>query len=219
MYRSGLKIIQAFTIIYLFFLIEIIFCKNASAQFPVPFEQDTYYITTAYGVLTPISIFNYILLKNDTIIKTKQIGPVYLKYEKSVGNDFGLGINLSYVYNQWEAPGQSYSNTSSFLKRHSYSALVRLNYHLYNKRYYDLFTGFGIGFRRADLIYNIEVPDSIGKPISFPIGFEFGIGGKYFLNPDLALYFELGASKSFLQGGLTYSFRSKKYYDSKLPSD
>jgi len=147
------------------------------------------------------------------MIKTRQTGPVYLKYEKSVGNDFGLGLNLAYVYNQWEAPGQSYSNTSSFLKRHSYSALIRLNYHFHNKNYYDLFAGFGIGYRRADLIYNIEIPDTLKTPLSFPLGFELGIGGKYFLNPDLALYFELGTSKSFLQGGLTYSFRSKKYYE------
>lgn len=219
MKRYSSKSAKIFTVTCLFVLIEITFCKNSYSQFPSPFEENTTYITSAYGVLTPISILNYVLFKNDTIVKTGQIGPVYLKYEKSVGNNFGLGVNLAYVYNQWEAPGQSYSSTSSYLRRHSYSALVRLNYHLYNKRYYDFFTGFGMGFRRADLIYNIEVPDSIRKPFSFPIGFEFGIGGKYFLNPDVALYFELGVSKSFLQGGLTYTFRSKKYYEMKPTSN
>lgn len=197
----------------LYFICTIFSYNQSYSQLPSPFEYNTAYISAAYGALTPISIFNYALLKNDSIIKTSQVGPVYLKYEKAISNNFGMGLNLAYVYNQWEAPGRSYSKNPSYLKRHSYSALVRFNYHLYNKDYLDLFSGLGVGFRRANWIYNVSLPDSVQRPFSFPLGFEFGVGAKYFLYPELALYLELGMSKSFIQGGITYSFRSRKYYE------
>ena len=155
-------------------------------------------------------------LSNYADVNSGQLGPLYLKLERGVSDHIGLGLNLAYVRNKWSYLYNSYDSIGNpiqyrqSLDRNSYSVLAHLNFHIGNSEKFDPYVGFGLVFRHASWKYDTNDPnDSSGigsnvdvPNISFPLGFELGIGARYIITPNLPCMENLALPNRFFRQDL-----------------
>jgi hypothetical protein len=131
------------------------------------------------------------------------VNPI-VSYERGVTDFISVGGTLSYASSKYNynLPGSSYS----FKESATYLGL-RGSYHLDDilkiDPKFDLYGGASLGY----VIVNVS--DSQGYSGSAASGAGFGVfaGGKYYFQPSLAVYAELGyQSLSVLNAGITLKF-------------
>lgn len=150
-------------------------------------------------------------------------GPYYAKYEKGITNHLGFGINASLMRNDWllnagaNVPGsvnEMLGGAQAEVQRWSYSAVARLNYHFAKNKNskLDPYFGAGLGYRSAN--WSVQGNDEFNALTrvipNTPLAFEFTLGARYYILPNVGVYAEFGGSKSLLQGGLIMDMPSGK---------
>ncbi len=175
--------------------------------------------TISLGVGVPnIPRYFFNNLKSNTDFKSVGLGPLHLKYENRISSWFALGYNANYIdYTISYTTTIVNSNGDKVPNNVKISCVnlannARLNFHFLNPENnpnWDLYFGFGVGFRvgkfRIVADYEEYAP-KIDLPNLSVLGLETTFGTRYFLNDNLGLYAEIGIAKSIVQGGLAYRF-------------
>lgn len=141
--------------------------------------------------------------------KITGVGPLHAKYEYAVSDKVGVGVSVGYVsfadeYTQ-NSGGPTYKYKDAIT---SLGILARFNYHFGGNDKVDPYVGIGAGYNNWSLKTTTNDPDGTGNSITIPIkvGFEGGVGVRYYFTPNIGAYAELGYGKSILQGGLAFKF-------------
>ncbi len=112
----------------------------------------------------------------------------------------GIGVSADYYSYGNRFVGYGYDYTVIPI-----GATANYHFKLENKKV-DLFLGAGLGYQVISCEYN-----GVGGSIDFcdnsAIYFIGRAGGRYFLNPNLALYGDVGAGAATLNVGLTFKLR------------
>lgn len=138
--------------------------------------------------------------------------PLFIKLEKAVTDNFGVGVNFAYAsaHTEWvydETTSDGKSQLKQTLDWSNYSVLLRFNYHLGGNDKFDPYFGMGAGYRNGTWKTSTNDPeqpfDSFNIPGANPFGIELTMGGRYMFTPNIGAYAEIGLSKALVQGGLT----------------
>lgn len=164
-----------------------------------------------FGNLTK-SIFDGVVdANNETALPDDQIdgsglGPIFLKAEYIINEDWGVGLNLAHI-------GMSVRWTDDFnydyeIGFSNTSALLRLNYYLTNSDVFQLYSGIGLGYRgfggwRFSSTDPAFTPEDTRTAIN--LGFDLTGGFRVFVYQGLAIYAEAGLAKGLLQFGASYN--------------
>lgn len=197
---------------YLSFLVFALFLNSAQAQI---YPQGSVRFSAGYGAV----VYGNIALKvlenqlKITNLKLSPFGPLYLKGEYAVANNFTVGLNINYykasstfTLDSVKYVGQ-YSGT---LKLSSTSFILRANYTIpFADDRAGFMIGGGLGYRNFRPSYSDNNPQTpIDGGISIPIPFtgELTLGLHYYLAENIGVYVETGVTRSFLQAGVTARF-------------
>ena len=135
-------------------------------------------------------------------ISSRALGPLYLKGEYGVSENFSIGLNFAYIGMSatWDESNYNYK-----VSRNNMSFLLRFNKYWYNSNNFDIYSGLGIGYRTGGWKFTSDDPlfgDTPGAAI--PLGFETTIGFRGYFTENIAAYGELGLSKGLVQVGVSY---------------
>ena len=184
--------------------------KESDAQ---AFQKGQQSILLGHGLGTFTGIASDVL-NSGGLTGHSALGPYYAKYEKGISKRFSFGINTSLMRNQWtyvpdgaKLPGgvdELLGENKVQIQRWAYSAIGRLNVHFGKHPKFDPYAGAGLGFRSANWTVdaNGQEFDGVRHIPNMPIGFEFGVGARYYILPGMGVYAEFGGAKSLLQGGI-----------------
>jgi len=174
-------------------------------------------ISVGYGFGSLGAAFYKTLLSSSDNVKTSNLGPVYLKYERGVTDHIGIGLNIAYAANKASSDYIGYDDNfnevtyTESLTRTTLSVLARLNYHIGHSDKFDPYVGAGIGYRNASWKFKSTDPNygNFTIPSFLPLGFELTVGARYYFTPNIGLYAEVGAAKSVAQLGVTINMPGK----------
>jgi opacity protein-like surface antigen len=183
---------------------------NVNAQ-DAAFYQGSSTVTIGYGF--PNIGKSILKIGNSagvTDSKITGVGPIHVKYEYAVSDKVGVGVSLGYVsfadeYTQDNGGAAPYKYKDAIT---SFGILARFNYHFGGNEKVDPYVGLGAGYNNWTAKTTTNDPDGIGNTFTIPIkiGFEGGVGVRYYFTPNIGAYAELGYGKSILQGGLAFKF-------------
>lgn len=196
----------------LFFLLFLLCFNGLQAQI---YPKGSVNFSAGYGAVTYGNIFFKLVtegldLKN---VSSNLTGPIYLKGEYAVADNFTIGLNVNYsktsatfTLDSMNVIGK-YSGT---LGLGSTSAILRANYTFpFAEDRAGFMIGGGIGYRGFRASYtdsDPRTPVDGGISIPVPLTGELTIGLRYHLTENIGLYVESGITRSFLQGGITARF-------------
>jgi hypothetical protein len=187
------------------------------------FQKQKSYLSAAYGFGTFLGWGNWDYYNGEQYTSSTT-GPVYVKYEYGVTEDFGIGINLAYLeykysykYNSWYNGTQVYfTETDTYT---SFSGLLRANWHFGQSEKIDPYYGFGLGYRTGTIKYTSDDPNGSQHNYYgynfwywgngnrfFPVGFETTFGVRIKFSSNVSAFAEAGVAKSAVQFGLTAKF-------------
>lgn len=158
-------------------------------------------------------------------------GPLFLKYEKALTNDIGLGLILGYfnsaVTQKYDYPtglngvyaqsGNSNYFYQSYTKRtKSFSLGIRINSHFGDSDLLDPYLGLAVGYTYAINEYSYSTNDpGVTQPAAYSevsddlplyLGLTFGL--RYYLTDVTGIYVEAGLDKwAILQGGIVFKLK------------
>jgi len=183
-------------------------------------------ITTGVGFPSILRLY----LKKETKQTEYHIegyGPLIFKLDYVLLKNFSAGLDATYNYTDlyYFDDGQDNNNKWSVYrygaKVKEFSANLRLNYHFYNKKKWDLYAGAGMGYGAI----NVETYSTAPRPSFYlnynfpkPLSFESTAGARYFLNKHIGFYSEIGLGRSWvlykkyflpeavIQGGISIKF-------------
>lgn len=180
-------------------------CFSAISQ---TFPKGTKSISVGYGV---ISYENIVLriLANQLNFESSLKGPLYIKAEYAVADNFTIGVNVNYskIAATFNVDSVKYTGNMSF---GSTSVILRANYMLsVSDGDGGIYFGAGLGYRGGKLSYYDDNPykdlkGSITVPL--PLTFEATFGYKHYFGPNIGVYAEMGVTRSLFQAGLTTRF-------------
>jgi opacity protein-like surface antigen len=137
---------------------------------------------------------------------TTGYGPIHVKGEYAVSENFGLGMSVNYSNTKLTLTDGGYTYAVMY---NPISFNVRGNLHFGNSEKFDPYIGLGIGYGYRK--FRIESNDPAAETfvgdildISNPLGLEGTLGGRYFFNDNIGLYAEVGPAKSIVQMGLSF---------------
>ena len=184
------------------------------------FQQGNIVVSAGYGVGTvnlAKVVFDFITNVAEVKVQNfnfKTSGPFFIKGEYAITDNIGIGLNIATISN----------NTSDFIvtrykpdtvtfkaraKQSNTSILLRGNFYFINQEQFQMYGGLGIGVRVGKYTISGSVDEfnkTFSFPFVFPVGFDATLGARYFFIPNLGVYAEMGASKGFLQFGLSGKF-------------
>ena len=168
------------------------------------------YGAVTYGNLFLSFVTRGLNLKN---VNTNLTGPVYIKGEYAVADNFTVGLNVNYsntsaTFNLDSAAFVSrYSGTFGL---RSTSLILRANYTVpFAEDRAGFMIGGGVGYRGLTVGYSDNDPNTpTGGGFSIPIPFtgELTLGLRYYFTENIGAYVETGITRSLIQGGLTARF-------------
>ncbi len=123
--------------------------------------------------------------------------PVYLGFDHSIGNDFTLGLELSYRGYRENYKGNDYKHS---ITGFSGNANYHFNRVLNIPSNFDFYAGLNLGF------YVWSSPTTYDGTRSSGLGLGAQIGGRYSLSKSASLNLEFGGGNAFSGGkfGLTF---------------
>ena len=100
-------------------------------------------------------------------------------------------------------------------KLHDISANLRLNYHLYVDKQWDIYIGGGAGYNYfSSKDFTTYTPDdTLYKSqfkLPYPVSYEMTFGIRYYFLTRTAIYLEAGMGKTLAQAGFVFKFRHRK---------
>lgn len=204
--------------------------SNKTSDYTTGFSAQRLYISGGYGVING----NFIVasaLKESVAKGWNEVSVVkrptwFVRAEYALTPHWGLGINFAHGGVGFDVKLDSLTSqnvqVTGNLNYTTWSALARVNYHIFTSNAVDVFVGTGIGYRanRVRVSSNDPVKDRwdfpvdlgfvskvIPKTLGIPtVGADVTAGVRYFPYPSLAFYTEFGLAKSIIQGGVTLSF-------------
>jgi hypothetical protein len=197
---------------FLFFALFSLSINGLHAQI---YPKGSVNVSAGYGAITYGNLFlnlvtNGLELKN---VNTNLTGPIYLKGEYAVADNFTIGLNVNYSNTSATFTIDSINYVGKYggtLGLRSTSGLLRANYTIpFAEDRAGFMIGGGIGYRgfRASYADNDpRTPLDGGIALPVPVTFEFTMGFRYYLTENVGLYVESGVTRSLLQGGVTVRF-------------
>ena len=165
-------------------------------------------------------LFDY--QKDSIDYKLAGIGPFFFKTEIGLSRKLSLALSTSYILykSEWkrQRPDPKYGFDLPFTygtKLHDIAANVRLNYHLFVNKEWDVYVGGGVGYNHFinDDFTTYAADDSLFKSqfkLPYPVSYEMTFGVRYFFLTRTAIYLEAGLGKALVQGGFVFKFRHRK---------
>lgn len=151
-----------------------------------------------------------------TDVRATGIGPLGLRAEYMLADNFGIGID--FIYNSAGAEG-TYTSTDSTGATQTYTddvlmqrirVLLRLNYHFVQTDALDAYVGGGAGYNQRIWSYkstdpNYEEPDNATGAL-LPVAFRAALGARYYFHPNIGINAEIGLGGPILSGGISLKF-------------
>jgi hypothetical protein len=149
-------------------------------------------------------------------------GPFHFKTEYGIRRNLSVQLSTTYVLykSDWKGKRKDYFTGDSLLytygnKVADISANLRVNYHYYVDKNWDLYLGGGVGYNYfipTDFTTYALEDSSFSSHFKVPLPqtFEFTAGIRYFFMTRTAIFCEIGYGKSMVQGGFVFKFRQKK---------
>lgn len=159
------------------------------------FSKSTDIFSLGYGIGTikrfgAVPGYNYI-----------PIGPIYIKYEKAIIDEIGMGGYLAPEYRIGKVNGNSYSNYLGI-------GIGFLAYYHFNKfipvKKLDVYVGAGLGAKYASESYRNNIGNATQLDFTSII---FKIGARYYFKNNLGVFLESGYdNSSSLNIGISFRF-------------
>ncbi len=177
----------------------------------------------SYGYGQPRLDKNLFKYQKDSIdFKVVGIGPFFWKAEQGLTRKLSVSLSAAYILykSEWKRmrPDPKYNYELPFrygTTLHDISANLRLNYHLFVNKEWDVYIGGGVGYNHfINKDFTSYAPDdSTFKSqfkIPYPVSYEMSFGVRYFFLTRTAIYLEAGLGKAIVQGGFVFKFRHRK---------
>ncbi|MBU3675949.1 MAG: hypothetical protein FGM54_02040 [Chitinophagaceae bacterium] len=213
-------------------LMMVLSLSQAKAQFFSAPGWDYYWDTKAYekgqihlsvGYGQPRlenGLFKY--QQDSTDFRVVGIGPFYSRLEYGLTRKLSVAVSAGWIRykSEWkqQRPDPLYGFDLPFrygTEANDIFANLRLNYHLFVSKDWDVYIGGGLGyntFNNKD--FTSYGPDSTTFKsqfkIPYPVSYEMTFGARYFFLTRTAIYLEVGMGKSVVQGGFVFKFRHRK---------
>jgi len=152
---------------------------------------------------------------NINIDKSTSVGPMGLRVEYMVADNFGIGID--FIYNSTNITGtidsllsdNTHQTYSYKLFSQRYRPQIRMNYHFVANEALDVYTGIGVGANIRNIGIKTDYPnyDNISAIASLsPVSLRLALGMRYYFTENIGLNLELGLGGPFMSGGLSIKF-------------
>jgi outer membrane protein W len=195
---------------FLFFVVFIASINSINAQI---YPKGSTNFSAGYGAVS----YEYLLLKiftNDLKnVNTTKSGPLYLKAEYAVADNFTLGLNVNYTNITGTFTLDSASTVGKYsgtIGLRSTSIIGRVNYTIpFAEDKAGFMIGAGLGYRGLRASYadnNPYKPIDGGISVPLPITGELTLGFRYYFTENIGAYVETGITRSLIQGGITARF-------------
>ena len=169
--------------------------------------------SVGYGAVS----YEYLLLKVFTTdvknLKTNINGPVFVKGEWALADNFTVGLNINYsnISGTFSLDSATVANKySGTLGLKSTSFIARANYTIpFAEDRAGFMIGGGLGYRGLTANYTDNsplTPATGGVSIPLPLTIELTLGFRYYFTENIGLYVESGITRSLIQGGVTVRF-------------
>lgn len=148
--------------------------------------------------------------------KPKGIGPLGLRAEYMLADNFGVGID--FIYNSSGAEG-TYDTTDSTGAPVTYTetalmqrirVLLRLNYHFVQTDALDAYVGGGAGYNHRIWSFETDDPnwvdDGSASGALLPVAFRLALGARYYFHPNIGINAEIGIGGPIISGGISLKF-------------
>lgn len=179
------------------------------------YPQGSVNVSAGYGAVVYGNIALKVLEKQLKItdLKLDPFGPVYLKGEYAVANNFTVGLNVNYYKASSSFTLDSVKYLGKYagtLKLSSTSFILRANYTIpFADDRAGFMIGGGLGYRNFRPSYSDDNPQTpVDGGIAIPIPFtgELTLGVRYYLTENIGVYLESGVTRSLIQAGITARF-------------
>jgi len=184
-------------------------------------EKGQVHFSYGYGFpRTDKKLFDY--QKDSTGFEVVGVGPFFWKAEHGLSRKLSVQVSAAYILykSEWKRmrPDPKYGFDLPFrygTTAHDISANLRLNYHLFVNKEWDVYVGGGVGYNAfmSKDFTDYAPDDTIFKSqfkVPYPVSYEMSFGVRYFFLTRTAIYVEAGFGKSFVQGGFVFKFRHRK---------
>jgi hypothetical protein len=207
--------------------------KTVNSDYTTGFSAQRLYVSGGYGLINGnfivASAIKESVAKGWDNVSVVKRPTWFLRTEYAISPHWGLGINFASGGVGFNVSLDSLTSqnvqVSGNLSYTTWSALARVNYHIFNSNKLDIFIGTGIGYRgnRVRVTSNDPVKDRWNFPVDLgfvskvipntigipTLGADFTAGVRYFPHPAVAFYTEFGIAKSIIQGGVSFAFNTR----------
>ncbi len=179
-------------------------------------HQDANFVSVGYGVGNIIQSSFQLSEETDADFKYSGVGPLFFKYEYAFAPKIGVGLNVAYAQatadylyrDQYTTDGSKLLEETLDWK--TWSALLRINWHLGENEKVDPYIGIGLGYRTASWEGRNNDPQQEFNSVEIRNPFNFGMdatfGTRFMFTENIGAYAEVGLAKAVLQFGLTAKF-------------
>jgi|SaaInl85LU_5_DNA_1037374.scaffolds.fasta_scaffold01708_3 hypothetical protein len=172
------------------------------------YQSESHNISAGYGFG---NLGNTILstYESNTNYSYSSTGPLFFKYEYGISENFGFGLNFSYL--QGIATFNSQSGQTTYrneITRTGYNIMLRFNWHFGDHDFIDPYFGVAAGYRSNKWTSVLGDPsiDNLNIKAIFPLGLEATFGTRFFITDNLGAYVEVGLARAIAQVGITSTF-------------
>jgi Outer membrane protein beta-barrel domain len=206
---------KKFQLFALFFALLALSINTAKAQI---YPKGSVNVSVGYGAFPYGNIIKNLLESRVKDLNFNRTGPIYVKAEYALADNFTLGLNINYTNLTGSFSIDSVNagqvnlanNYSGTVGLRSTSFIGRLNYTIpFADDKAGFMIGGGIGYRGFRGSYkdnDPKTPVDGGLNFPFPLTGELTFGLRYYLTENIGLYTEFGLTRSILQGGITARF-------------
>jgi len=162
------------------------------------------------------------LQKDSTDFRVVGVGPFFWKMELGLSRKLSVMVSAAYIqykseWKEWRYDPYKGLNLQYLYgtRLHDISANLRLNYHLFVNKDWDIYIGGGVGYNHfMNQDFTTFVPEDTSFKSSFrlpfPVSSEMTVGFRYYFMTRTAIYLEAGWGKALAQGGFVFKFRHRK---------
>lgn len=160
--------------------------------------------------------------KDSTDFRVVGIGPFFWKAELGLSRKLSVMLSATYILYKSDWTRQRFDSYKGLdlpfkygTKLTDLSANLRLNYHLFVNKEWDIYIGGGAGYNYyKNVDFTTYTPDdstfNSQFKIPYPVSYEMTFGIRYYFLTRTAIYLEAGYGKALAQAGFVFKFRHKK---------
>lgn len=196
-----------------FALFLVLFALSINAVQAQIYPKGTTNFSVGYGAFSYGNIILNLVTKNLKDVNIAKAGPLFIKGEYAVADNFTVGLNVNYstASSGFKLDSIKYvGKYSGDFSMRSTSIIGRANYTIpFAEDKAGFMIGGGVGYRGVRFSYtddNPQTPVDGGFSFPLPVTFELTFGVRYYITQNIGLYTEFGLTRSILQGGITARF-------------